>query len=76
MIKIKIDNGKCECEVDGKPAVIAAELVQIEKAVFEQITKNGLIDLTAFGIVYHALLKTIAENAYKKANLKCNCEES
>ena len=77
MIKIEIDNGKCECNIGGDPCAVAAELVQAEKAVFDEVGKNGLMDVSAFGIVYHALLKQIADNAYEKADLmegrKCKC---
>ena len=74
MINIEINNGKCECNVDGDPCVIAAELVQAEKAVFDEVGKSSLIDISAFGIVYHALLQQMAWNACKKANCDVSAE--
>lgn len=71
MIDAKVENGKNTCCVDGDPRVLAAEMVQLENAVFEQVSKLGICELTIFEIVYHAIMQTIADAANVKAEARC-----
>lgn len=75
MIRVIINDGKCECNVSGDPRALAAELIQAENAVMEQVSKIGMAELVVFNITYHAIAKTIADVANDKAKSKCKCEK-
>lgn len=75
MIRVVINDGECECNVSGDPRALAAELIQAENAVMEQVGKIGMAELVVFNITYHAIAKTIADVANDKAGLNSNCDQ-
>lgn len=74
MIQVKVEDGKYECIVDGEPALIAAEMVIIEHAVYEQVGNRSNVDLYALGIIRNSIAQATANNAFEKAKYKPPCE--